>query len=239
MLPTKVHGGTFFDTYSHEGTLLHTYNGIVRPPSKPPSAKRREVSERPACSSHGESGDTLFTTRLVRKQSNRSIWRAVRDMSYPIYMEPVENIAVDQGSPYVSDDTRQNTAVIHIVMAEALLQNPATMYIVKWYHVPLQAALNLIQMDTCDDLSTDKCLSMAVDDFNDTEGPEGLSHTFLVFSDIPSHAQSHPSPPDSQNSGCSRRYQSFPVRTHKANGRILTNKRDRAVNRTKYTTIVT
>lgn len=54
---------------------------------------------------------THFTlARYVRRQSSASIWRAIHQIWILTYMGPTEEIAGDQGSPYVSNDMKNNMA---------------------------------------------------------------------------------------------------------------------------------
>ena len=134
---------------------------------------------------------THFTAAcFLKKQTTEEIWRSIRRLWIMTYMGPPDFLAVDQGSAYISKETKSNMEAAGIILEEAPIENPGSIGVVERYHAPLKKAyLKLRQTLQKGDTSDAECLQMAVYAANATIGPEGLCPMLLVFGAMPRRAR--------------------------------------------------
>lgn len=88
---------------------------------------------------------------------------------------PPDFLIVDQGTAYISKETKDFMEEAGIILEEALIENPGSIGIVERYHAPLRSYFTkLIQSLPKSTAIDPECLQMAVYAANATIGSEGL-----------------------------------------------------------------
>lgn len=139
---------------------------------------------------------THFTAAaFLKTQTTAELWRTICNLWCNVYMGPPDFLSVDQGTPYVSKEMKENLSAAGVTLDEAPVETPGAIGLVERYHSPLRKAYEKIRASLTREKATDAdCLRMAVFANNSTIGPEGLCPMMLVFGAVPRPARASPAP---------------------------------------------
>lgn len=127
----------------------------------------------------------FFAADFLKSQSTKEVWSAMQQLCSMVYLGPPDHRTVNHGTNYTSKEMRSILSAAAVVLHEAPIGNPGTIFTVERYHAPLRASYTRIRADLDRETSDADCLQMAVFTTNTYMEPEGLCPTLLVFGIIP------------------------------------------------------
>jgi hypothetical protein len=139
-----------------------------------------------------DEGTHYMAAKFMKSVTASETWKTLISCWIRTYLGPPDNIRVDQGSNFTSEEFRAAAKAYDIEVLEAPVESPATMSHVERYHAPLRAAYEKVSADLHGSITDEEALEIAVKCVNDVIGPEGLCPTLLVYGSLPSPARTKP-----------------------------------------------
>jgi len=126
--------------------------------------------------------------------SATTTWNKLRQLWIDTYLGPPEKIVHDAGKNFASDEFRQLASSMSIQVKEVPVEAHNSIGKVERYHAPLRRAYEILWEELKGQKGINKymVLQMAQKAVNDTNGPDGIVPTLLVFGAYPRIGENDP-----------------------------------------------
>lgn len=134
---------------------------------------------------HAIDGDTKFSAAcFVGRETTIDIWEAFLSIWVVRYIGYPDALALDKGPQFTSKEWESLMKEADIEIHPSGVESYNALGNGERYHAFLLKIYDNVRADAAD-ISEERALSLAIKARNDTDGPNGLVHTLLVFGVIP------------------------------------------------------